>query len=48
MTTKIILTQLTTSAGLPIELKTDNSLTANAGSVPAVENTISPFLLAGM
>jgi hypothetical protein len=48
MTTKIVLTQLTTNTGLPIELKTDNTLTANAGSVPAVENTISPFLLAGM
>lgn len=48
MTTKIVLTQVTTTTGYPVELKTDNTLVANVGSVPAVEPTISPFLLSGM
>jgi hypothetical protein len=48
MTTKIVLTQVTTNAGQPIEVQTNNSLSANTGIVVAVEATISPFLLAGM
>jgi hypothetical protein len=49
MTTKIILTQVTTNAGQPIEVQTNNSLSANTGVVvAAADTTISPFLLAGM
>jgi hypothetical protein len=47
MTTKIILTQVTTNAGQAIEVQTNNSLAANTGVVVA-DTTISPFLLAGM
>jgi len=48
MTTKIILTQVTTNAGQAIEVQTNNSLSANTGVVVAADITISPFLLAGM
>lgn len=51
MTTKIILTQVTTNAGQPIEVQTNNSLAANTGTTVATvvaDTSISPFLLAGM